>query len=114
MSFSYIHFLAGIQYTDNIPLFFSRKAEDKNSSRLLNDGNFIFHQESAWGVPTHFQNDGSILYLLTHACSPPNMESVRQWLLKVKQGNTLENHSGMFFCAIMLFQHPDWNYNNVA
>lgn len=32
------------------------------------------------GVPTHFQNDGSALYLLTHALSPPSAGAVGHWL----------------------------------
>lgn len=32
------------------------------------------------GVPTHCQNDGSYLYLLTSVVSPPSADSVYRWL----------------------------------
>ncbi|RVX18707.1 DNA polymerase zeta catalytic subunit [Vitis vinifera] len=33
------------------------------------------------GVPTHYQNDGSFLYLLTPVFSPPSADCVHRWLL---------------------------------
>lgn len=44
-------------------------------------------QESALGVPTHYQNDGSVLYLLTPVYSPPSVDCVYRWLTC--------NHEGM-------------------
>lgn len=41
------------------------------------------------GVPTHFQNDGSALYLLTHALLPPSAVAVGHWL-------TQQSFSGKF------------------
>ncbi|CAN6543923.1 unnamed protein product [Malus baccata var. baccata] len=38
------------------------------------------HEESVMGVPTHYQTDGSYLYLLTPATSPPSAEKVNRWL----------------------------------
>lgn len=32
------------------------------------------------GIPTHCQNDGSYLYLLTPVLSPPSTDSVYRWL----------------------------------
>ena len=32
------------------------------------------------GIPTHCQNDGSYLYLLTPVLSPPSTNSVYRWL----------------------------------
>lgn len=34
------------------------------------------------GVPTYFQNDGSYLYMLTPAISPPSTDGVKRWLLQ--------------------------------
>ena len=38
------------------------------------------------GVPTHCQNDGSYLYLLTPVLSPPSTDSVYRWLLCDEKG----------------------------
>ncbi|GMY21582.1 DNA polymerase zeta catalytic subunit-like, partial [Fagus crenata] len=38
------------------------------------------------GVPTHCQNDGSYLYLLTPVLSPPSTNSVHRWLLCDEKG----------------------------
>ncbi|KAL6657151.1 hypothetical protein ACP70R_004931 [Stipagrostis hirtigluma subsp. patula] len=45
------------------------------------------------GVPTHFQNDGSALYLMTHALSPPSAVAVGQWL---GQQSGLSSFSGYY------------------
>ncbi|XP_010553733.1 PREDICTED: DNA polymerase zeta catalytic subunit isoform X2 [Tarenaya hassleriana] len=37
-------------------------------------------QEASLGVPSHYLNDGSCLYLLTPALSPPSVKSVSQWI----------------------------------
>ena len=37
-------------------------------------------QDSAIGVPVHYQNDGSFLYLLSPVVSPPLAEKVKRWL----------------------------------
>ncbi|ONK63448.1 uncharacterized protein A4U43_C07F15260 [Asparagus officinalis] len=84
----------GRQCEDDVLPFFSRNFEDGKSMKLLNDENLIFHQDSALGVPIHFQNDGSVLYLLTHAFLPPTLESVEQWLLEGMQGNHLNLSAG--------------------
>lgn len=77
--------------------FFSWKFEDENSSKWLNIEDLTSHHESALGVPAHFQNDGSVLYLLTHAFLPPTQESVQQWLLEKVERNHLNVSEGMFF-----------------
>ncbi|KAM7469402.1 hypothetical protein LguiA_007585 [Lonicera macranthoides] len=38
------------------------------------------------GVPTHYQNDGSYLYMLTPAFSPPSADKVHKWLLSDGSG----------------------------
>ncbi|URD83624.1 DNA polymerase [Musa troglodytarum] len=66
--------------------FFGRDFELKKSYQSSHDmGSHWNFQESALGIPTHFQNDGSVLYLLTHEMSPPSVDSVYQWLLQVEQ-----------------------------
>lgn len=37
-------------------------------------------QEVVIGVPTHYLNDGSCLYLLTPAISPPSVDTIKNWL----------------------------------
>jgi DNA polymerase zeta len=44
-------------------------------------------QQTALGVPTHFKNDGSVLYLLTQVFSPPSPASVSQWLVQEGKQN---------------------------
>uniref|UniRef100_I1QD14 DNA polymerase n=1 Tax=Oryza glaberrima TaxID=4538 RepID=I1QD14_ORYGL len=61
----------------DIPLFFNQTAEENKQNESFQ------RMGSSWdtlGVPTHFQNDGSALYLLTHAFSPPSTVAVGQWL----------------------------------
>lgn len=76
--------------------FFRRDFELKKSYQSSHDmgshGNF---QESALGIPTHFQNDGSVLYLLTPETSPPSVDSVYQWLLQVEQQRCSNYATGM-------------------
>ncbi|KAI0510395.1 hypothetical protein KFK09_010996 [Dendrobium nobile] len=74
------------QGMENIMPFFPRISQDVN----LYDENVIFSQDFALGIPTHFQNDGSVLYLLTHAQSPPTLNTVYDWLLEEKQRCLLE------------------------
>ncbi|XP_024966298.1 DNA polymerase zeta catalytic subunit isoform X1 [Cynara cardunculus var. scolymus] len=38
-------------------------------------------QDQAMGVPTHYCNDGSHLYMLTPAMLPPSADDVKRWLL---------------------------------
>nr|XP_016515146.1 PREDICTED: DNA polymerase zeta catalytic subunit-like isoform X1 [Nicotiana tabacum] len=42
--------------------------------------NYIHCQDNMLGVPIHYQNDGSYLYMLTPVYSPPRSECVQQWL----------------------------------
>lgn len=48
------------------------------SGRINNTNN---HREGIMGIPTHYHNDGSCLYMLTPAISPPSRENVCRWLL---------------------------------
>lgn len=62
--------------------FFSGDCEEEKESKGDCLGNNIsnFRQEAALGVPTHYQNDGSLLYLLKPVISPPSVGSVYRWL----------------------------------
>lgn len=71
---------------ENIIPFFPKSSQDVNS----HDENVIFHQDSALGIQTHFQNDGSALYLLTYAQSPPALNTIYAWLSGEKQHCLLE------------------------
>lgn len=66
--------------------FFKRNNKDKG---LLDKPDVAphSHQEVRGGIPIHFQNDGSPLYLLTYALSPPSLDSVSQFVSKLTQGN---------------------------
>lgn len=67
--------------------FFNQNIEDNKQNELFQ------HMESGgfaggvMGVPTHFQNDGSALYLLTHARSPPSAVAVGEWLTQQSRSN---------------------------
>lgn len=45
------------------------------------------------GVPTHFQNDGSALYLLTHALSPPSAGAVGHWLTQQSSSSIFSGYT---------------------
>ncbi|PKA58464.1 DNA polymerase delta catalytic subunit [Apostasia shenzhenica] len=62
---------------EKIVPFFPWTTQDLNS----HDENLTSTREPVLGIPTHFQNDGSVLYLLTHALTPPSMNNVQEWLL---------------------------------
>ncbi|XP_047064420.1 DNA polymerase zeta catalytic subunit-like [Lolium rigidum] len=64
---------------DPLPFFDQTAEENKENGSFQYMGSNEFPHDTL-GVPTHFQNDGSVLYLLTHAFSPPSAVSVRQWL----------------------------------
>lgn len=52
-------------------------------------------QEPVLGVPTHYQNDGSFLYLLTSALFPPSLECVHQWILQSSEKSGMDVPIGM-------------------
>ncbi|XP_073113931.1 DNA polymerase zeta catalytic subunit isoform X4 [Elaeis guineensis] len=88
------------QGKNDILPFFERTSVDTTPCKLLlsvENPNFV--QDSAAGAPTHFQNDGSVLYLLTHAFSPPTSYSVCQWLLEEVPGGHSDDATG----------HSEWN-----
>lgn len=89
--------LADWQGTEKLLPFFRRDFEHRKSYQSPSgvEGS-EFHEEFTFGVPTHFKNDGSLLYLLSHAISPPSVESVCQWLLKLEKGRYSNNIHGWF------------------
>ncbi|WOL11972.1 DNA polymerase zeta catalytic subunit isoform X2 [Canna indica] len=75
--------------------FFGRDFEQRKSYKCPDDVESCeLFQESTLGIPIHFQNDGSVLYLLSHATSPPSLDSVCQWLLDIEQGGCSNNITG--------------------
>ncbi|XP_072974935.1 DNA polymerase zeta catalytic subunit isoform X1 [Typha angustifolia] len=99
----------------NDPLpFFSRSFEMKKRYESFQHVGNLNSQESALGILTHFQNDGSILYVLTHAISPPTLESVQEWLLQDLRGTIcINNDSGGSKTSIsLLAQDPSSKIND--
>ncbi|KAI3909099.1 hypothetical protein MKW92_026579 [Papaver armeniacum] len=64
------------------------KKEDQCKS-VLN-----FRKETVTGVPTLYQNDGSVLYLLTTVFSPPSVDSVQNWLSHPQLQNSADDKPG--------------------
>ena len=64
---------------DPLPFFDQTAEENKENGSFQYMGSSELSHDTL-GVPTHFQNDGSVLYLLTHAFSPPSAVAVGQWL----------------------------------
>ncbi|XP_048136376.1 DNA polymerase zeta catalytic subunit isoform X2 [Rhodamnia argentea] len=74
---------------DEIPPFFVQGfREDKEvQSGGITDGGSNYNQEAHVGVPTHYQNDGSCLYLLTPVISPPSADIINDWLWCSEKGS---------------------------
>ncbi|KAF8760569.1 hypothetical protein HU200_010040 [Digitaria exilis] len=64
----------------NLLPFFNQNIEENKQNELFQHMESSEFAGGVLGVPTHFQNDGSALYLLTHALSPPSAVAVGQWL----------------------------------
>lgn len=66
---------------DLSPFFLSDHLEERGlESFICKRESCRNNQEAVMGVPVHYQNDGSHLYMLTPVWSPPSVESVRSWL----------------------------------
>ncbi|KAK6143919.1 hypothetical protein DH2020_024267 [Rehmannia glutinosa] len=70
------------RFADNCLPFFVRSCPEEEefqgiSPRRCKDND---NQEPVMGVPILYQNDGSYLFMLTPAVSPPSRESVDRWL----------------------------------
>lgn len=86
---------------DLLPFFLDR---DKND--IFEDHGYSSPKEAAMGVPIHYRNDGSFMYILTPVNSPPSTDSVRQWVTTA-QGGDNQNSTGhilffFFFCFCSL------------
>uniref|UniRef100_A0A2N9I954 DNA polymerase n=1 Tax=Fagus sylvatica TaxID=28930 RepID=A0A2N9I954_FAGSY len=71
---------------DFLPFFEGECREEKelmDKHARISDSN---SDQVVIGVPTHCQNDGSYLYLLTPVLSPPSTDSVYRWLLCDEKG----------------------------
>ncbi|CAL1407382.1 unnamed protein product [Linum trigynum] len=68
----------GISVDELLP-FFENSHQNTTGDQSHRDKDV--DQEAAVGVPAHFQNDGSILYLLTPVFSPPSPDVVCRWLM---------------------------------
>ncbi|KAI6684892.1 hypothetical protein NL676_030805 [Syzygium grande] len=87
---------------DEIPPFFVRDfREDKEvQSDGSTDGGSNCNQKAHMGVPTHYQNDGSCLYLLTPVISPPSADNVNDWLRCSEKGTSGKN------CRVLMDSSP--------
>ncbi|CAN6575672.1 unnamed protein product [Malus baccata var. baccata] len=65
---------------DYFPFFVGDFPDEKEIQNKCVRSESSSHEESVMGVPTHYQTDGSFLYLLTPATSPPSAEKVNRWL----------------------------------
>lgn len=68
----------GRSIQDCLPFFVKNFAEEKELPPRSYD--YVNHHESVMGVPILYQNDGSHLFMLTSAISPPSTECVDRWL----------------------------------
>ncbi|KAL6896569.1 hypothetical protein ACP4OV_007141 [Aristida adscensionis] len=73
--------------------FFNHNTEENNQNESIQYMESSEFAGGVLGVPTHFQNDGSVLYLLTHALSPPSAVAVGQWLTQQAGSSSLSGYS---------------------
>ncbi|XP_050223350.1 DNA polymerase zeta catalytic subunit [Mercurialis annua] len=75
------HVTSGNSFDELLPFFEGECQEKKEVQNFVlpaSDSNVL--QKTIMGVPTHYQNDGSLLYLLTPVYSPPSADCVSRWL----------------------------------
>ncbi|XXG54196.1 hypothetical protein AAC387_Pa03g2142 [Persea americana] len=78
---------------DDLPAFLANDCEEAKESHHISSKGSWGHdhcQEPVLGVPTHYQNDGSFLYLLTPALVPPSLECVHQWILQSSEKSGMD------------------------
>nr|BAK01083.1 predicted protein [Hordeum vulgare subsp. vulgare] len=75
---------------DPLPFFNQTAEENKENGSSQCMGSSELTPDTL-GIPTHFQNDGSVLYLLTHAFSPPSAAAVGQWLPQHTSSNSVSD-----------------------
>uniref|UniRef100_A0A0D9X2Q2 DNA polymerase n=1 Tax=Leersia perrieri TaxID=77586 RepID=A0A0D9X2Q2_9ORYZ len=78
---------------DNLLPFFNQNAEENKQNESFEHIESSELARDALGVPTHFQNDGSALYVLTHAFLPPSVVAVGQWLTQQPCSSSASGHS---------------------
>ncbi|KAM7473815.1 hypothetical protein LguiB_021058 [Lonicera macranthoides] len=68
--------------------FFEGDYQERNEveSVRYRSSDLNYCRQVIMGVPTHYQNDGSYLYMLTPAFSPPSADKVHKWLLSDGSG----------------------------
>ncbi|GFY91942.1 recovery protein 3 [Actinidia rufa] len=70
-----------------LPFFEDDCLKDGDVQKTSSRDNGLDHQHNrVMGVPAHYQNDGSYLYMLTPVFSPPSSDSVSRWLLHDDSG----------------------------
>ncbi|OMO68819.1 hypothetical protein CCACVL1_19807 [Corchorus capsularis] len=88
----------------------SGHCEEEIQNKSLVNNNSNLHQEAVLGIPTHYQNDGSLLYLLTPVFSPPSADSVYRWL----SCDDKEPFSGSSECLITAENSSPVNCNEAS
>ncbi|KAJ9131444.1 hypothetical protein P3X46_035102 [Hevea brasiliensis] len=85
------HGNSGNALEEFLPFFEGDFQEEKVvQNEPLPDVDSNVRQESVLGVPTHYQNDGSLLYLLTPVYLPPSVDCVCRWLACDHEGTSGE------------------------
>ncbi|XP_065852458.1 DNA polymerase zeta catalytic subunit isoform X2 [Euphorbia lathyris] len=75
------HGSSGSTLDELLPYFGEDFHENKVVQHIsLPESDPTVQREAIVGVPTYYQNDGSLLYLLTPVYSPPSVDSVYRWL----------------------------------
>ncbi|KAE8658019.1 DNA polymerase zeta catalytic subunit [Hibiscus syriacus] len=86
------HVTSGRTMDEILPFFSQDREEDKENQNNFVGNNSCKSQEAALGVPTHYQNDGSLLYQLTPVFSPPSVDSVYGWMSCVDKGTSKQSN----------------------
>ncbi|XP_051144572.1 DNA polymerase zeta catalytic subunit [Andrographis paniculata] len=75
---------AGISLQGRLPTgclpFFTKSSQDKLNGVSPKKSMSSVDDEPVMGVPIMYQNDGSCLFMLTPAVSPPSRDSIENWL----------------------------------
>ncbi|PON37843.1 DNA polymerase zeta catalytic subunit [Trema orientale] len=102
------------KFLDDCLPFFMEAVQEKTMSqnKNMNVSDFTLQKEAAIGVSTHYQNDGSRLYLLTPIISPPPAENVIRWLsseTSVEDNTVLAKVSSQIGTSSSLIGSPTCN-----
>lgn len=84
---------------DLLPFFLHGDKKD-----IFEDYGYSSPKEAVMGIPIHYQNDGSFMYILTPVNSPPSTDSVRQWLTSGQRGDN-QKSTGHYCPFSVLFSH---------